>query len=142
VLTTSPATSAVRLRVERRERFAGVDGDPQLESVGLVPGPVADCQRRPHRPFWVVFVRYGRSEHGHHRVADELLDRPAEVLELLPNACVVRAEQADDVFGIHLLGARGEADQVGEEDGDDLALLARCCHGLSLGGQRPAASAG
>ena len=87
-------------------------------------------------------MRYGRSEHGHHRVADELLDRPAEVLELLPNACVVRAEQPDDVLGIHLLGACREADQVGEEDGYDLALLPRCCHGLSLGGQRPAASAG
>ena len=32
---------------------------------------------------------------------------------------------AAHVLGIELLGARGEADEVAEEHGDDLALLAR-----------------
>jgi hypothetical protein len=78
-------------------------------------------------------VRHRRAEHCHHGVPDELLDRAAEVLEFFPQACVIRPEQAHDVLGVHLLGAGGEADEVGEEHGDDLALLARCSHGLSLG---------
>ena len=60
----------------------------------------------------------------HHRVADELLDRAAEALELVAQAGVVGREQRPHVLGVELLGARGEADEVGEEDGDDLALLA------------------
>ena len=36
---------------------------------------------------------------------------------------LVWAEQRRHVLRVHLLGARREADQVVEEDGDDLALL-------------------
>ena len=67
----------------------------------------------------------GRSaEERHHRVADELLDGAAEALELLAQMRVVRGEQAADVLGIELLGAGGEADEIGEEHRHDLALLA------------------
>ena len=65
----------------------------------------------------------GRAEHRHHRVADELLHRAAEALELVAQARVVGPQQRAHLLGIHLLGARREADEVGEEDGDDLALL-------------------
>ena len=37
---------------------------------------------------------------------------------------VVGREQRAHVLGVELLGPRGEADEVGEEDGDDLPLLA------------------
>ena len=119
--------------VQRHERLAGIDRDPQLEPARLGRGPVPDGERRPHGPLGVVLVRQRRAEDGHHRVADELLDRAAEVLELLPEARLVRPEQPHDVLGVHLLGTGGEADEVREEYGDDLALLARCSHGLSLG---------
>ena len=70
-------------------------------------------------------MRDRRAEERHHRVADELLDRAAEALELVAQVRVVGREHRADVLGIELLGARREADEVGEEDGDDLALLAR-----------------
>jgi hypothetical protein len=38
---------------------------------------------------------------------------------------VVRRKQRAHVLGVELLGPRREADQVGEEHGHDLALLAR-----------------
>ena len=59
------------------------------------------------------------------RVADELLDRAAEALELGAQPLVVRPEHRLDVLGVELLGARGEADEVGEEHRHDLALAAR-----------------
>jgi hypothetical protein len=46
-------------------------------------------------------------------------------LELAAHARVVRTEQCTHVLRVETLGARGEADEVGEENGDDLALLAR-----------------
>ena len=65
------------------------------------------------------------AEERHHRVADELLHRAAVALELAANARVVGAEERLDVLGVELLGARGEADEVAEDDGNDLALSAR-----------------
>ena len=45
-------------------------------------------------------------------------------LELDAQARVVRAEYGTNVLGVELLRRRREPDQVAEEDGDDLALLA------------------
>jgi hypothetical protein len=56
-------------------------------------------------------VRSRRTKKRHHRVADELLDRAAEPLELGSQALVVRAKDRLDVFWIELLCARCEADQ-------------------------------
>ena len=89
----------------------------------LVEDPVADGERRSHCALGVVLVRDRGAEHRHHRVADELLHRAAEALELVAQPRVVRPEQRAHLLGIHALRARGEADEVGEEDGDDLALL-------------------
>jgi hypothetical protein len=120
-------------RAERDERLAGVDGDPHLELVLLVR-PVADRKRGADGAFRVVLVRGRRAEERHHRVADELLDGAAEPLELTAQVCVVRPEKRADVLGIELLGPGGEADQVREEDGHDLALLARSRCGRIEGG--------
>src|SRR5438445_3953959 len=57
-------------------------------------------------------------------VADALLDGAAVPLQLRAQPRVVGLEDADDVLGIYLLGAGGEPDEVGEEHGDDLSLLA------------------
>ena len=51
---------------------------------GQLPHLVADREPGSHRPLRVVLLRRGRSEHGHRRVADELLDRSAEALQDLP----------------------------------------------------------
>jgi len=70
-------------------------------------------------------VRRRSTEKGDDRVADELLDRAAVSLQLMAEPGVVGGEQRANVLRIELLGARGEANEVGEEDGDDLAFFAR-----------------
>ena len=110
-------------RAERDERLSRGDGDSHLQ-VALFDQPVPDRERSSDGPLGIVLVRGRRAEQRHHRVADELLDRPAASLELGAQARVVRLEHGAHVLGVELLGPRGEADEVGEEDGHDLALLA------------------
>ena len=69
-------------------------------------------------------MRSRRAEERHDRVSDELLDGAAVALELRADTVVVWAENGAHLLGIELLGLCGEADEVAEEDGDDLALLA------------------
>ena len=126
VLTTSPATmpspSSGRAPSET-SAWPGVDADAELELGLLVEDPVADGECRSYCALGIVLVGDRSAEHGHHGVADELLDRAAEALELVAQPRVVGPEQRAHLLGIHPLRARGEADEVGEEDGDDLALL-------------------
>src|SRR5207245_8332133 len=70
----------------------------------------------------IVLARDRRTEQRHHCVADELLHHPAPALELVAQALVVRREDSLDVLRIEPLGLRREADEVGEEDGENLAL--------------------
>jgi hypothetical protein len=63
------------------------------------------------------------AEGSHHRIADELLDSAAVTLDLLTQARVIGADASPHVLRILLLRGGGEADEVAEEDGDDLALL-------------------
>jgi len=48
----------------------------------------------------VVLVRDRRTEHGHDRVADELLHRPLVALDLLPQARVVGTDTRADVLRV------------------------------------------
>jgi hypothetical protein len=80
--------------------------------------------------FGVVIVDAGYAEDGHRRVADELLDRPAVGLDDLADALEVHAEDAPDHLRIVVLAEGGRADDVGEQNGDELALFR---HGRSLG---------
>ena len=75
----------------------------------------------------IVLVGGGRAEQRHDRVADELLDGAAEALQLPPQPNVVRSEPSTYVFGVHLLGLRGRADDVGEQDGANsrVAIVSR-----------------
>ena len=91
----------------------------------LLADRVADRERRAHRALGVVLVRDRRAEDGHHRVADELLDRAAVPLDLGAQLRVVRRERRADVLRVEPLGACRRADEVGEEDRHDLPLLAR-----------------
>jgi len=59
-------------------------------------------------------VRDRRAEDRHDRVADELLDRSSERFDLGSQTRVVRTEDRTHVFGIELLGASGEPDEVDE----------------------------
>jgi hypothetical protein len=99
------------VQVERRVRLV------QLEN-GLPNGECgADGALR------VVLVRDGGPKDRHDRVTDEFLHRPAETLDLRPQAPVVRREHGAHVLRVELLRSSGEADEIGEEDRDDLALF-------------------
>ena len=122
-----------RPRAEGDERLARVHGRAEVEVVDRV----ANGERRANGALRVVLVCGRSAEHGHDRVADELLDRAAVPLDLVAQPRVVRRKRRADVLGVEPLGAAGEADEVGEENGDDLPLLPR-----GLRGQRgPAAAA-
>ena len=84
---------------------------------------LADRDRSAHAALGVVLVGQRGAEEGHDRVADELLHGAAVALELGLQAGVVRRQHPAHVLGVELLGAAGEADEVGEEHRDDLALL-------------------
>ena len=82
-----------------------------------------DAQRRPHRALGVVLVSDRRPEDGHDGVADELLDGPAEALDVGLGALVVRTQRRADVLRVGAVGPVCEPDEVDEEHGHDLALL-------------------
>ena len=86
---------------------------------------VAHLDRRPHRPQRVVLVHDRHAEHGHHRVADELLDGAAVALDDRLHPLEVAREQRAQRLRVEPLAERGRAGDVAEEDGHGLALLAR-----------------
>ncbi len=117
-----------RTRGERHESLSGVDCDADLQ-FELRLGSIQLFNGRAHREggsdctFRIVAVDHGRSENRHHGVAYELLDRAAKGLDLAPDASEVWREDRPHVFRIEPFCAGGEADQIREQDGDDLALL-------------------
>ena len=117
----------LRPRGEIDERLAGIDRDPHLQ-LALFGDPIADGERGTHGALRIVLACNRSTEQRHHRVPDELLDRPAPPLQLDAQALVVRAQDLGDVLGIELLRGRGEADEIGEEDGDDFPFA----HGESV----------
>jgi hypothetical protein len=121
-----------RLGVERDERLAAMDRDPELE---LGRERVADRECGADGTFGVVLMCHRRTERGHDRVADELLDGAAESLDLRAYAFEVRALKRPHVLRIELFRLRSGADQVAEEDRHQLPLLARSRSGtISRGG--------
>ena len=65
----------------RDEGFAGRNGDAHVWALALVGQQIADAQRGADRALWIVLVRSGGAEHRHDRLTDELLHRPAELLQ-------------------------------------------------------------
>jgi len=112
-----------RSRVEGDQRLAGRNCDAHLQ-LAVLHDRVPNRQAGANRTLGVVFVRHRSSEDRHHRVADELLNRATSPLELAAQTRVVRRKGRAHVFRVELLRARSEANEVGEEHRDDLALLA------------------
>ena len=109
---------------------AGVHPDPHFEF-----GATARLQLRVHaghgalhrdaaghRPFGVVGARDRRAEHHQNRIADDLVDRAVETVDHLDHRFQIQIQRADDFLRRQLLGERGEATQVGHENGE-LPLL-------------------
>src|SRR5690349_1080927 len=76
-------------------------------------------------PLRVVAMCDGRAEDRHHRVADELLQHAAVLLDPPPGFAVVELEDLAHVLRVSSVGSRREADEVHEQDGHELSLLAR-----------------
>ena len=103
--------------------LAGEHPGPCLEHLAVV-SQVADSidkfEGGPHRSLGIVLVRDGRAPDGHHRVADELLYRPAVAVDDLLGDRKVLGQLLADRLGITGLGEGSEANQVGEEHGHQL----------------------
>ena len=112
----------LRLGADRNQSLAGVDGDAYVE-VRLVHGPVADRERRPHRALRVVLVRHRSPEERDDGIADELLHRSAETLELLADARVIVREERAHVFRVEPFRPGSRAHEIAEDNGDHLPLL-------------------
>ena len=111
---------------EGDDGLARVDGDPDLQvASGELARDVADDECGTHGTLGVVAVGERRAEDAHHRVADELLDDASERLDLAPDTLVVRRQHRANILGVELLGPRGEADEVDEDDRDDPPLVGR-----------------
>ena len=114
-VTTSPVITPMRpSRPELGQRVAHLRGCPDgAERVVLVDG------RHP--------------EHGHHGVADELLDAAAVALDDALHALEVGRQQCAQPLRIDRFPEGRGTGQVAEQDRHDLALLALCGHRRSLG---------
>ena len=121
------ALASFRASAESDDRLARRHGRANRELEPLVAqllDRLQDPEPGAHGPLGVVLVRDRRAEDRHHRVADELLDRSAEALDVGLDALVVGTERRSDVLGIGAVGTIREADEVDEEDRYDLPLLA------------------
>jgi hypothetical protein len=120
-------------------RLAARDADAEAQGARVEPELRADAldrrdegEPRADRALGVVVARRRSSEHRHRCVADELLQQPAVPVDRLPNRLEVRVLDDGHVLGVEPLGQGREADEVGEEDGDDAALDRAACHRASL----------
>jgi hypothetical protein len=66
----------------------------------------------------------GSAEDGHDRVACKLLYGAAVLLDPPPGCRVIESQRLPNVFRVGPIRSRRKADQVDEEDRDELALLA------------------
>ena len=80
--------------------------------------------RRAHRAQRIVLVGDRDAEDRHHGVADVVLDRAAVALDDIAHADEPALHRPAQRLGIHALSERRRSDDVGEDDGDDLAALA------------------
>ena len=116
-----------RAGAERHDHLARRHADPNVQIALLqvqLGDRFPDGQRRADRPLGIVLVHHGRAEQGHDGVADELLDRAPVPLELGADERVVVGELSPHILRVEPLCPAREPDQIAEQHGDDLSLLA------------------
>ena len=117
MLTRSPATmpwfvapsvtAASPVRTPARAWIAGPEA----------PDRVDELERRPDGPLGVVLVGGRRAPDGHHRVADELLDRAAVAADDVARPARSSGVRSSRTSSASRPSAKGrEADEVGEQD--------------------------
>ena len=113
--------------------LAARDADPDLEphAVGTVEllvkhgQAIAHVGGRAERPQCVVLVHDRSAEHGHDRVADELLHRAAVMLERHAHLVEVAGEHAPHQLRVARLAEARRARDVAEDDRHRLAHFER-----------------
>ena len=122
-------------RIGQRGDLAGCDAGPraQLRRVeALAEGGHRVDQLDPgaDRPLRIVPTGDRHPPDGHHRVADELVDRASIAVDDRPRLLEVAAQQVADVLGVAGLGEARVADQIDEQHRGDSQL------GLRVGRRR------
>src|SRR5207244_464037 len=119
---------------------AGREADPDAEALRAPAAPHLarvlvhlgdDAKGAPHATFGVVLSGRRRAEEREYAVAREILDVPIEGLDLPDDPRHSLADHELHILGIEPLGERRRADDVSEERGQDLPLLA-CDHHTSV----------
>ena len=109
------------------EHLAGVDPDAEPDADTVVDIETTDgllhAQRRTHRPLGVVLMGDRRTEQGHDRIANDLVDPSTERGDVVGESGETAVDQVLDLFGIAVLREAGEPDDVGEEHGDNASLV-------------------
>jgi hypothetical protein len=96
---------------------------PGLEVRVQLLEPLVHLQGGPTCPLRVVLTDLGDAEGSHDRVADVLLDRSAPRRHDAGHRREVGREQRAKTLRVEALAELGRADDVGEQDRDELALL-------------------
>jgi hypothetical protein len=117
-----------RICVESDERFTRVDADPDMEIEVRIPfvrarQRLSNRERCANGALRIVFVRGRCAEDRHHGIAGELLDRAVALLELLAHERVVGSQHRSHIFNVHPLGPARKADEIREQDRNDLPFL-------------------
>ena len=114
------------LACRAHDDLARVDADAHLElAAEELVHSLLHRERRMQRTLGVILEGRGRAEDGHHRIADELLDRAAGELDLLAHRVVVPLELYPHALRVSISCVCGRPDEVGEENRDELALFTR-----------------
>ena len=120
VASASPPTTASP--VDDADPQVELDAEPRPQRVAQADERLAQPERAAHRALRVVLVLRRHAEDRDHRVAGELLDRAAELLDDRAHPIEVRGLDALERLDVQPLAERRRADEVAEEDGDELAL--------------------
>lgn len=112
--------TTLRPGADGHHRLAGVYRRPRRQA--LFGDQVDHPQRRPHRPLRIILMSYRRPEHGHHRIPDELLHRPAVPLQLVADQLVVRLQHLLHVLRVCRLRESRRPHQIDKENRNDLAF--------------------
>ena len=109
----------------------GVQADPHLKIVdqvtpaqlgGVCVDAIQDFERGTKRPFGVILVGQRRAEESQNTVSQQLSDRALVAINRLAHARMRTRNHLAPVFGVHRLGQRCRAHDIGEQRGHQFAL--------------------
>ncbi len=103
-------------------RVAGQNAGTRLDARAERADNLDQIEPGSHGALGIVLLGDRRAPHGHHGIADELLDGAAVTADDLAREVEVAAERVAHILRVALLGKRREADEIGEEDADQASF--------------------